>query len=94
MHPRHFAHLGHLAFLCSMWLSPLANAQTAVELETNLQKFSYTVGLRIGQSLRQQGIATIDTASIAAAISDVLGDRPPRLSREELESAGRPIRRR
>jgi len=56
-------------------------------LETNLQRLSYMIGLQIGQSLRRQGLDGIDTAALAAALDDVLEQRRPRLTMEEMQAA-------
>ena len=56
-------------------------------LDTNLQRLSYMIGLQIGQSLRQQGLGNVDTVALAAALDDVLEQRRPRLTVEEMQAA-------
>ena len=64
-----------------------AHAQTAPQLETNTQKFSYGIGLQIGQNLKSQGISNVDPAAIAIAIEDVLEQRELRVSIDEMRAA-------
>lgn len=55
-------------------------------LSTNLQKFSYAIGLQIGESIKGKGIK-LDPNALTTAISDVLKDKKPRLSEDELQKA-------
>jgi len=55
-------------------------------LSTNLQKFSYAIGLQIGESIKSKGIK-LDADALTTAISDVLKDNKPRLSQDELQKA-------
>ena len=67
--------------------APLASAQQEVELETVTQRFSYVVGLQLGQRLSSQGLGQLDAAAIAAAIDDVMNQRDPRLAMEQMQAA-------
>jgi len=51
------------------------------------ERYSYAMGVRLGQLLKQQGVAKLDSHAFAAAIDDVLTDRPLRLSAIEMQSA-------
>lgn len=51
------------------------------------ERYSYTMGVRLGQLLKSQGIARLDSRAFAAAIDDVLADRPLRLSEEDMQQA-------
>ena len=62
-------------------------AEDGPKLESNLQRLSYMIGLQVGQALRQQGLDEIDTAALAVALEDVLGNRQPRLTLEEMQAA-------
>ena len=62
-------------------------ADDGPKLESSLQRLSYMIGLQIGQSLRQQGLGEIDVAALAAALNDVLENRRPRLTLEEMQAA-------
>jgi len=53
------------------------------------ERYSYTMGVRLGQLLKAQGIVQLDSAAFAAAIDDVLAGHPLRLSDEEMQAAVR-----
>lgn len=59
-------------------------AAKAEPLSTDAQKFSYAVGLQIGQSLVRQGVE-IDADAFVLAIKDTAAGQEPRLSMEEME---------
>ena len=65
----------------------MAAADDGPELESDLQRLSYMIGLQLGQSLRGQGLGEIDVPALAAALTDVLDDRKPRLTLEEMQAA-------
>ncbi len=56
------------------------------ELETDEQKFSYGIGLQIGQDFLRQGIE-VEGAAVAMAIDDVIKGKKQRLTQEELQQA-------
>lgn len=62
-----------------------AHADEKVKLKTEKQKFSYAVGLQIGQSLLRQGV-DLDVNAFTLAIQDVVHGVQPRLTMEELKS--------
>jgi len=64
-----------------------AHAQGSEGLSTNVQKFSYGVGLQIGQQLKRQGLDGVDPKAIALAIEDVLSGRDMRVSMEDMRVA-------
>ena len=66
--------------------SGLVAAQEPAPL-TIPERYSYTMGVRLGQLLKGQGIAQLDINAFAAAIDDVLGGRPLRLSDDEMRAA-------
>ncbi len=70
------------AALTTAWPALLA-AQT---LNSDKEKFSYTVGFQIGQSLKEDGL-DIDVAALSQAIRDVMAGNEPRLSMEEMQAA-------
>jgi FKBP-type peptidyl-prolyl cis-trans isomerase FklB len=51
------------------------------------ERYSYAMGVRLGQLLRGQGIEKLDSQAFAAAIDDVLGGKPLRLSAQEMQAA-------
>jgi len=62
-------------------------AQDSKPLTTNAQKFSYGIGLQIGQQLKRQGMSGLDTEAIAMAIEDVLRGNDLRVSMEDMQVA-------
>jgi FKBP-type peptidyl-prolyl cis-trans isomerase FklB len=61
------------------------SAQAAdAPLTTDKQKFSYTVGVQIGQSLKRDA-SEIDADVVTRAIKDVLGDKKPQLTQDEMQ---------
>jgi FKBP-type peptidyl-prolyl cis-trans isomerase FklB len=62
-------------------------AQDSKPLTTNVQKFSYGIGLQIGQQLKRQGMSSLDTEAIAMAIEDVLRGNDLRVSMEDMQVA-------
>ncbi|MFA7619798.1 MAG: FKBP-type peptidyl-prolyl cis-trans isomerase [Thiohalomonadaceae bacterium] len=66
----------------------LLTAQAADKsLASEKEKFSYAVGVNMGMSLQQQGVADIDTDALAQAIGDVLSGRELRMTPQEMEAA-------
>ena len=80
---------GCLALAASMQTQA---ADDDVELESNLQRMSYMIGLQIGMSLNQQGLQEIDPAALAAAVDDVLNRRRPRITDEEIQAVQAELR--
>ena len=75
-----------LSGLCAVhWAG--ASAEDS-KLETAREKFSYTIGLQIGQNLSQQGLSDLDPKAMAMAIEDVLAGREFRRSIQEMQAAG------
>lgn len=63
------------------------HAQDSKPLKSNAEKFSYGIGLQIGQQLKRQGLAGVDSEAIAMAIEDVLKGNDLRVSMEEMQVA-------
>lgn len=51
------------------------------------ERYSYAMGVRLGQLLEGQGIGQLDSRAFAAAIDDVLKDQPLRLTESEMRQA-------
>ena len=56
-------------------------------LKTDEQKFSYVVGVQIGNNLMRQGLNDIDLKAMNQAISDVLKGHELRLTQDEMKAA-------
>ncbi len=72
-----------IALTISLASLGVAENSAGQQLQTDLQKFSYGIGLQIGQNLKAQGVG-IDPAALSLAISDVLADKEPRVPIKEL----------
>ena len=53
------------------------------------ERYSYAMGVRLGQALKSQGVQVIDTRALAAAIDDVVSGRTPRMSEQEMAAVVR-----
>lgn len=74
-----------IAILFSLILMLPAFSQAA-ELKSANDKFSYAVGVQIGQSLKRDKL-DINPAVISEAITDVLTDKKPQLSVQDMQAA-------
>jgi len=63
------------------------HAEDSKPITTNADKFSYGIGLQIGQQLLKQGLSGVDAGVIALAIEDVLKGKDLRVSMEEMQVA-------
>ena len=76
-----------ITFLISMFFLLSCKAK---RLETDNEKYSYAVGVQLGQSLKMQSIQ-IDQDILNMAISDVLSDKELRLPENEMIAAARNV---
>ncbi len=71
--------------VAALLIAPVAHAQDAGSaLSTDKQKFSYAVGMQIGQSLANQGV-DLDAQAFSMAVQDALSGVAPKLSPEEAD---------
>jgi FKBP-type peptidyl-prolyl cis-trans isomerase FklB len=63
------------------------HGQASKPLTTNVERFSYGVGLQIGQQLKRQGLTGVDTRAIAMAIEDILAGNELRVSMDDMRVA-------
>jgi FKBP-type peptidyl-prolyl cis-trans isomerase FklB len=76
------------AFLAACLLCLVLPGWTAESAPPGVsERYSYTMGVRLGQLLKMQGIRQLDSAAFAAAIDDVLAGRPLRLGEAEMQQA-------
>ncbi len=68
-------------------LSATVYAKEKPGLSTELDKFSYALGLQIAKGLKDQGLSDINASALALAVEDVVKGRNPRLSAEEMQAA-------
>ncbi|MCQ2028408.1 FKBP-type peptidyl-prolyl cis-trans isomerase [Stutzerimonas zhaodongensis] len=63
------------------------DSDTSAKLETPAQKASYGIGLNMGKSLAQEGMADLDSNAVAQGIDDAIGKKDQKLTDEELMEA-------
>jgi hypothetical protein len=66
------------------FIAPLNAAEEKIELKTNKDKMSYSVGTQIGNSLKRQGIEP-DFDLFIQAVKDVFDGKEPRFSQDEMK---------
>ena len=76
----------HAALVLAL-VSTVSFADEGKPLESNVQKFSYAVGLQLGDNLKNQGILNIDADAVAQGISDYLKGADLKLSPDEIQQA-------
>lgn len=52
-------------------------------LKSNLDSFSYAIGINIANNIKQQGITSVNTAALAKAMDDVLNKKPTILNEQQ-----------
>ncbi len=62
-------------------------ADESKKLESNVQKFSYAIGLQLGDNLKNQGIIDLDEEAVAQGIRDYLDGNDLKLTPEEIQQA-------
>jgi len=77
--------LFRIVLLCTAMLGVSVSAQ-AQELESQKEKFSYTIGYQMGLSLQRPGME-LDQEILMQALRDALGGARPKLSRNEMDAA-------
>jgi FKBP-type peptidyl-prolyl cis-trans isomerase FklB len=86
------------ALSASLIVTPLllpaaAPAQDEAPLETVEQRFSYMVGLQIGQGMMQQGVGqNLDVDAFAQALRDTFAGQQSRLTVEEIQATVQEMR--
>lgn len=73
-------------FLLSITLVGVTVAAEQPTLSVS-ERYSYAMGVRLGQLLKDQGIEKLDSKAFAEAIDDVLNDYPLRLSAVDMRQA-------
>lgn len=67
-----------------------AGQAPAVDLKTDKQRFSYMIGMQIGQQLKNDNIE-LDQAAFMAAIKDAASGARPQLSQEDMQATLRRV---
>lgn len=68
-------------------VSAASLADESKKLESNMQKFSYAVGLQLGDNLKNQGILNLDVDAVALGIRDYLDSADLKLTPDEIQQA-------
>lgn len=68
-------------------MSAATFADEGNKLESNVQKFSYAIGLQLGDNLKNQGILDLDEQALAQGIRDYLDGSDLRLTPDEIQQA-------
>lgn len=74
-----------IAILCAA-VAGFSLSSHAQELESQKEKFSYTMGYQMGLSLQRPGME-LDEEILLQALRDALGGAEPKLSRNEMDAA-------
>lgn len=85
-----------VAVICLLGASGAVTVRAEeVQLETNLQKLSYGLGMRFGEQMKQQllrqGLDEADPEAIAAGVLDVLRGVSSRVRPDELQAAAQAV---
>jgi FKBP-type peptidyl-prolyl cis-trans isomerase FklB len=66
---------------------PAAAAPAQPALSSDLQQFSYSVGVLMAKDMKNKGMGELDEQAMGAAIRDVLDGEPLQLSEEQMSAA-------
>ncbi len=76
----------HVALIVAL-SSAAAFADETKKLESNVEKFSYAIGLQLGDNLKSQGIMDLDVDAVALGIRDYLEGADLKLSPDNIQQA-------
>ncbi|MEW8648716.1 MAG: FKBP-type peptidyl-prolyl cis-trans isomerase [Candidatus Thiodiazotropha sp.] len=79
----------YLTIILITTLALAAHPLVAGDLDSQDQRYGYTLGIRVGQMLKSQVGGDLDIDAFALAVSDVLSGNKVRLSNEEMQAAMR-----
>ncbi len=82
MYPNKMLNAGFAGMFLVASAASVSNAQAQTSLDTDAQKLGYTIGMDIGNSLKQQG-GEIDLDAMYAAVKDVYEGKETLLTAEE-----------
>ncbi len=67
--------------------TPVATAPASPTLQTDLEQFSYSVGVLMAKDMKAKGMSELDEKAMSMAIRDVLDDKPTQLTEEQMGHA-------
>ncbi|MFC1324206.1 MAG: FKBP-type peptidyl-prolyl cis-trans isomerase [gamma proteobacterium symbiont of Ctena orbiculata] len=82
-------YMKYLTIILITTLALAAHPLVAGDLDSQDQRYGYTLGIRVGQMLKSQVGGDLDIDAFALAVSDVLSGNKVRLSNEEMQVAMR-----
>jgi len=77
-----------MVFAAGMMAAVVATSSSAIELTTDTQKISYSVGYKVGKSLKAgQGDLKLDLDVVKQAITDVMTGAPLQMTEDQMKAA-------
>ena len=74
-----------VVFICAGF--SIAAVAADKKFTSEKQKFSYALGVQMGNSLKQQGLTDVDTDALGQAIADVLSGSEFKVSQQDMQAA-------
>ncbi len=71
--------------LCMGILACQSNTQDRIELKSQKDSLSYSIGMNVGQNLKMQGLA-VNPAILAKGMNDILDSIPPLITAEQAQA--------
>ena len=77
-----------MVYAAGLMAAVIATPSLAIELATDDQKISYSVGYKVGQSLKAgQGDLNLDLDVVKQAITDVMTGAPLQMTEDQMKAA-------
>jgi len=77
-----------MVFAAGLMTAVVATSSSAIELTTDTQKLSYSVGYKVGKSLKAgQGDLKLDLDVVKQAITDVMTGAPLQMTEDQMKEA-------
>ena len=81
-----------MVYAAGLMAAVIATPSLATALTTDTQKISYSVGYKVGKSLKAgQGDLKLDLDVLKQAITDVMTDAPLQMTEDEMKTAFRKL---
>ena len=80
-------HIYKIVILAACWVLASGSVAADGKFTTQKEKFSYALGVQIGNNMRAQGITDVDPKAIGEAIADMLAGGELQLTNEEMQEA-------
>lgn len=76
-----------VAMLSLVACEPAAQEKTPISMENELDKFSYSLGVSVGENIKKQGVTEVNPEAFAKAMEDVFGTGETQLTAQEADAA-------